>query len=73
MLKAAVIYVSEDLEPRNAGAQKELLKEKEEQSDPIHISYIAYSRWRACCQEKTTKFLKLVPACEQVSNKFGSA
>ena len=33
-IKAAVICVSEDSESRNAGAQKELLKEKEDQSDP---------------------------------------
>ena len=40
MLKAAVICVSEDLGSRNAGAQKELLKEKEEQPDPF-ISVIS--------------------------------
>ena len=40
MLKAAVISMSEDLESRNAGAQKELLKEKDEQSDSF-ISVIS--------------------------------
>ena len=40
MLKTAVICVSEDLESRNAGAQKELLKEKEEQFEPF-ISVIS--------------------------------
>lgn len=30
-----VVYVTEDSESRNAGAQKELVREKEEQSDPL--------------------------------------
>lgn len=34
-IKAAVVCVSEDSESRNAGAQKELMREKEEQSDPL--------------------------------------
>ena len=39
-IKAAVICVSEDSESRNAGAQKELLKEKEDQSD-LRLSIIS--------------------------------
>lgn len=34
-IKAAVVCVSEDSESRNAEAQKELVREKEEQSDPL--------------------------------------
>ena len=34
-IKAAVVCVTEDSESRNAGAQKELVREKKEQSDPF--------------------------------------
>ena len=38
-IKAVVICVSEDSMSKNAGAQKEVLKEKEEQSDPFYQLY----------------------------------